>query len=76
MKPISVHVSEPTYEELKELAGRQERPVAELIRDAMSLYLEQARGFGRSLLELDPADAGRQLEEFSRAELYEELLAP
>ena len=43
MKTISVYVDEQDYAQLKALAEEQQRPVAELLRDAMSIYVAQAR---------------------------------
>ncbi len=73
MKPISVHVSEPVYEAFKHLASAQDRSIAELIREAMSSYLDQAQESGPSLLDLPRLGAGRELRAFSRAEVYDEM---
>jgi len=43
MKPISLHVEEKSYRELKSLAERTGRPVAELIREAPEHRLAAAR---------------------------------
>jgi len=74
MKPISVHVDEEDYEELKAIAARRGRPVAEVVREAMAEYVVRARPAGPSLLSLEPAEAGRQLGDWSRTELFEEML--
>jgi len=74
MKPISVHVDEEDYEELKAIAARRGRPVAEVVREAMAEYLVRARPAGPSLLSLEPAEAGKQLSDWSRDELFEEML--
>jgi len=75
MKPISVHVSEDTYEELKSLAARSGRPVAELIRRAMDRYVESERRADRSILDIEPHDSGRLLSEWDRSELLDEMMA-
>lgn len=74
MKPISVHVSEETYEELKSLAARSGRPVAELIRQAMASYLEAERRSHVSLLAIEPHDSGELLLSWERSELLDEMM--
>ena len=76
MKPISVHVEDEIYRSLKALAGRTGRPVAELIREAMSDYLGRKIGSGPSLLEIPAHRSGAQLEPWTRDELFDEMLAP
>ena len=73
MKPISVHVTEATYEELKSLAARSGRPVAELIRQAMDDYLDVERRSHLSMLDIEPHDSGRLLSSWDRSELLEEM---
>jgi len=73
MKPISVYVSEHDYEELKSMAARSGRPVAELIRRAMAEYLERERASGRSLLDLPEHDSGTLREPWTRARLVDEM---
>lgn len=73
MKPISVHVPEDAYEELKSLAARTGRPVAELIREAMAEYLDAERTDGRPLLSLPAHDSGRMLSGWTRSELADEM---
>lgn len=74
MKPISFHVEERNYRELKLLAERSGRAVAELIREAMAEYVERRRGRGGSLLDLQPHPSGAQLSSWSRSELLDEML--
>lgn len=73
MKPISVHVSEDDYEELKAMAARTGRPVAELIRSAMAEYLDRERRSRISVLELPPHDSGELRERWTRSELLDEM---
>lgn len=75
MKPISVHVSEETYDELKSLAARSGRPVAELIRQAMADYLDLERRSHASILAIEPHDSGELLRSWSRSELLDEMTA-
>ena len=59
MKAITIHVSEPIYREFQQLALREDRTAAELIRESMDLYLRNRPAPGRSLLELVPLSLGR-----------------
>jgi hypothetical protein len=74
MKSISLNVSEKSYQELKSVAARRGRPVAELIREAMADYLERERGSRRSVLDIDPHRSGRLRKRWSRSELLDEML--
>ena len=73
MKPISVHVSEDDYEELKSMASRTGKPVAELIRSAMAEYLDRERRGRRSVLDLPAHDSGELSEAWTRSELLDEM---
>ncbi len=76
MKPISLHVEDETYRNLKALASWTERPVAELIREAMAEYLGRKFGRGPSLLDLPAHPSGALLAPWTREELFEEMLDP
>jgi Arc/MetJ-type ribon-helix-helix transcriptional regulator len=41
MKQISLSIPNPDYEVYKSMAKQMDRPVSELIREALSLYKEQ-----------------------------------
>ena len=73
MKPISVHVSEDDYQELKSMAARTGRPVAELIRRAMAEFVERERPDQRSVLQLVAHDSGRAKEPWMRSDLVDEM---
>ncbi|HEV7515643.1 MAG TPA: ribbon-helix-helix protein, CopG family [Thermoanaerobaculia bacterium] len=73
MKPISLHVPDEAYSELKTLAARRGRPVAELIREAMTEYLARESGGVVSLFDLAPHPSGPLLEEWTREELLDEM---
>lgn len=73
MRTISIHVSEADYAAFKSLAAQDERPVAELIREAMSLWLVGHRRNGGSLVELRPVDCGAPLLPFERDEVADEM---
>lgn len=74
MKPISVHVEEDVYEELKRIASRRHRPVAEEIREAMAEYVVRERRSGPSLFDRSPAEVGEQIAPFHRGDLFDEML--
>lgn len=73
MRTISVHVSEADYAAFKSLAAQDERPVAELIREAMSHWLVGYRRTGGSLADVRPLDCGAQLRPFDRSEVADEM---
>ena len=50
------------------------RPVAALIREAMSDYLEREARPGRSILEIPAHTSGRLLRGWTRDELYDAML--
>jgi hypothetical protein len=75
VKPISVHVDEASYRELKALAERTGRPVAELIREAMAEYTALRAGGGGSLFDLEPHPSGSLHAPWTRTELLDEWLA-
>ena len=74
MKPISIHVSERDYQQFKSLAAQAGRPVSELIREAMSDYLEERVSRRASLLQIQPHPSGRLLADWERSDLYDEML--
>ncbi len=73
MKPISVHVPEEPYEELKSLASLEGRPVAELIREAMAEYLVRHKGEAHSLIDIAPHKSGALRKPWTRSELLDEM---
>lgn len=72
-KPISVHVDPRDYEELKEMAGRRGRPVAELVREAMAEYVVRERSSGTRWSDIPPRGLGRPLRPWTRDDLYDEM---
>ena len=74
VKAISLHVDEESYRELKALAERTGRPVAELIREAMGEYTAHRRGAAGSLFDLAPHPSGPLRAPWTRAELLDERL--
>jgi hypothetical protein len=73
MRPISVHVEDEVYRDLKALAERTGRPVSELIREAMSEYLGRKVGRGPSFLDMEPHPSGALLRPWNRDELLDEM---
>lgn len=73
MKPISLHVRDEDYRALKTLADRTGRPVAELIREAMSEYLARKGGSGSSILDMPSHPSGALLRSWTREELMDEM---
>jgi predicted CopG family antitoxin len=76
MRPISLHVEDEVYRNLKALAEKTGRPVSELIRDAMSEYLDRQIGRGPSLLDVPAHSSGALLKPWTREELLDEMLDP
>lgn len=73
MRMISLHVSDSDYTAFKSLAAQDERPVAELIREAMHAWLRTHQRVGGSLADVPVVNCGAQLRDFDRAELADEL---
>jgi len=63
MSPISLYVEDEVYRSLKTLAKRTRRPVSELIREAMSEYIDRKIGHEPSLLDLPAHPSGDQMPE-------------
>ena len=76
MKPISLHVDDDVYRNLKTLAERTGRPVSELIREAMSQYLDRKVGRGPSLFDMAAHPSGALLKPWTRQDLLDEMLEP
>ena len=74
MKPISVHVDDGEYLELKSIAAKTGRPVAELIREAMAEYLIQRRGRRDSIFDVPVHHGGTQLKTWTRDEVFDEMI--
>jgi hypothetical protein len=74
MKTISVSVSKADYEVFRRASKRLQRSIAQLIREAMSLYREERLEQKDRLLELPVVVGHRPLGSLpSRAELYDEM---
>jgi hypothetical protein len=76
MRPISLHVEDEVYRSLKTLAERMGRPVSELIREAMSEYIDRKISHGPSLLDMPAHPSGALLKPWARDELLDEMLDP
>ncbi len=74
MKLISVYVSAKTYSEFKSYAEAEDRPVAELIREAMELYRNSRIRPPRQLSEMPTTAKPKLKRRWTREEIQEELL--
>lgn len=74
MKVISLHVPEKPYEELKEIAASEGRPVAALIREAMADYVAREAKPARSLRDIPPHRGGRLRKRWTRSEILDEMI--
>jgi hypothetical protein len=74
MKTISLYVSEKTYTEFKKYAEHQERPVAEVIREAMELYRDSRIQPRTSLRRMPISRKPKLKRRWTRGEIQEELL--
>ena len=74
MKAISVYVSEKTYDEFQKYAQDQDRPVAELIREAMEAYRDRKIQPQTSLKRMPTSAKPRLKRRWKREEIQEELL--
>ncbi len=75
MKTISLSVSERDYEEFRRVSRREARPIAELIREAMSFYRAEKLGRREPLRDLAVLTGHRPRRRRlpSRAEVYNEI---
>jgi hypothetical protein len=73
MRGISVHVSEADYAAFQSLAAQDERPGAELIREAVSRWLVEHPRTGGSLVGIRPVDCGVPLQPVDRSEVADEM---
>lgn len=74
MRPISVHVEEAEYRRLKAIAAAEGRPVAALVRQAMSDYVRRRGRTQRSVLDIPAHSSGKLLRPWDRAEIYDEMV--
>ncbi|MGH9660570.1 MAG: ribbon-helix-helix protein, CopG family [Bryobacteraceae bacterium] len=58
MKVVTLYLDAPVYAEYQQLARRQRRPAAALIREALAGHLQQRRA-SHSVLSLPPLSLGR-----------------
>jgi predicted transcriptional regulator len=72
MKTISVYVDEQRYAALKSLAKERQRPVAELVREAMDDFVERALA-AASMADLPAHSSGRRRGRSARHGLIDEM---
>lgn len=75
MKPITVNVSEPLYAFYQAEAKKRDRKTAELIREAMELYLDEHLRSHPSLEGWQPLSLGEVLLDWADAGFRDEMLS-
>ena len=73
MKLISVHVSEKAYLQFKSYAAQRSRAVAELIREAMDLYVDQKIAPARKLHKMPTTSKPKLKRRWTKEEVEEEM---
>ena len=74
MKLISVKVSEKAYSAFREYAGRRGRAVAEVIREAMDVYLDQRIHPSAELRRMPTTSKPKLKRPWSKEEIQKEIL--
>lgn len=74
MRIISVNVAEDTYDEFKRYAAQQERPVSELIREAMEIYRANHIRPQKPLTRMPTSSKPKLKRRWTREEINEEIL--
>ena len=74
MRVISIHVSDKTYAEFKRYAQNLDRPVAELIREAMEWYRTHRIQTETILRHMPVSSRPKLKRRWTREEIQEELL--
>ena len=74
MKLISIKVSEKAYSQFKGYAEGRGRPVAEVIREAMDLYVDQRIQPAARLTRMPTTSKPKLKRRWTRDEIQEELL--
>lgn len=69
-----MHVENDVYRNLKSFAAITGRPVAELIREAMSEYMARKVGRGGSIFDLPSHASGPLIHGWTRDEIFDEML--
>ena len=74
MKLISLKVSEKAYSQFQDYASRRGRPVAEVLREAMDMYVDQRIQPAARLRRMPTTSKPRLKRRWTREEIHEELL--
>ncbi|MEO6195975.1 MAG: ribbon-helix-helix protein, CopG family [Thermoanaerobaculia bacterium] len=74
MRVLSVVFDKNDYRDLKSLAERTGRPVAELIRQAITEYLNRHRSRRGSIFDVSVHHGGAQLQTWSRQDVFDEMI--
>jgi metal-responsive CopG/Arc/MetJ family transcriptional regulator len=70
MKRTTIFADESLIEEIKEISREEKRSVADIVREAMQIYISQKRHGKRKISFIGIGDSGRK----DIAEKHEELL--
>ncbi len=73
MKPVTIYVSETIYSLFKAEARKRDRTAAELIREAMELYITEQLHHSRSLDAWAPMSFGRIKKDWSDGSFRDEM---
>jgi hypothetical protein len=74
MKPVTIYVSKVIYSLYKAEARKRDRSAAELIREAMELYIMEKSHHSRSLDQWAPLSLGRVKKDWADGSFREEML--
>jgi len=74
MKLISIKVSEQAYAKFQHYADHRGRPVAEIIREAMDLYIDQKIHNATKLRRMPTTSKPKLKRRWSKEEIQEEML--
>ena len=74
MKPVTIYVSEIIYSLFKAEATKRDRTAAELIREAMELYIRERLHPSTSLAEWTPLSLGCVRKDWADGSFREEML--
>lgn len=74
MKPVTFNVSEPVYALFQAEAKKRDRTAAELIREAMELYVSEKLHPARDIMQWRPLSLGRVIKDWNDGSFREEML--
>jgi hypothetical protein len=74
MKPVTINVSEPVYALFQAEAKKRDRTAAELIREAMELYVNEKIHPARDIMQWHPLTLGGIKKDWADGSFREEML--